>query len=216
MELSDTTNPSKHIAIDIDGVLRNFMDEVYNRFREEYPHLRDELIHHSRIEAFHIKHIAPDSKDVQRKIVEYAFSDPHTSYEVFRFADPYLDALSEYRRFYIQAQKHGHTVSLCSSQRTMHQKTATMDWIEAHDVPNDNVILTSAEKGIYGFDVCIDDHVDNCLSVLENGGEAYLMMHPFNLQRRDEVFNHPNGFEVPNFETFSQRFFSNAESLEAA
>jgi len=80
------------------------------------------------------------------------------------------------------AQHNGHTVSICSSQKSPWQREATVQWLSEHEVPCDSVILTGDGKGHFGLDIIFDDRVKNCKSVEQNGGTGVLKSMKYNLK----------------------------------
>ena len=178
-----------HLAVDVDGVLRNFVDGLYEMIIAEDPTITDRIRPPHTLDSFHIQNIAED-EDTRQAIMDFAFNEPETSYRLFRWSRPLYRELDRYKKLYRSLKENEDTdwtISICSSQHTPHQRQATADWLAAHEVPHDNSIMTSTGKGGFGFDVVIDDHIDNCLDVLQSGGYSILKQLPHSETREHEL-----------------------------
>ena len=175
-----------HIGVDIDGVLRRLVTSIRREFLKDFPEAEGKLKSADNLEFWDIRKVAKDPR--LGKIVEkYALENPETSFRCFRNADPFGGQIEAMERLYHDAKFEDHFVSICTSQYNPWHRTATLEWLQEHEVPHDNIIFNATDKGIYGLDTLLDDRVKNCLSVEQNGGRGALKLMRYNKEKRKEA-----------------------------
>lgn len=169
-----------HVSIDIDGIMRMFLYSVVEEYKKHHPEKARYLIDFDDIDEWGMKKLA-SRQDVGEHLLAFSMEEPQTSFECFRNADPWPGSISKVENLYEVVHQHGDILSLLTSQRTPWQQQATMEWIHEHELPYDNIIMTSTGKGSFGVDALLDDRTKNVMAANRGGAKyAVLMNKPYN------------------------------------
>jgi len=169
-----------HISVDVDGIIRMFLYNVVEEYKKRHPDKAQHLVDFDDIQDWGMTKLAT-RKDVGEHLLTFSMEDPKTSFECFRNAKSWPGSIGEMESLYRTVHNHGDHLSLITSQKTPWQRRATMEWVHEHEVPFDNVIMTSMGKGDFGVDSILDDRTKNVLAA-KDGGARYpvLMDKPYN------------------------------------
>ena len=151
------------LAIDIDGVLRDFCGALIAQYKIDFPGHRVGFIN-----QWELEHFFPIGKE----IYEYAFNT--RAQEIFEDADEFVGAMA----FLKHLKEAGHHVALISSQpntKIIH----TVNWITAHGAVYDSLVFTW-EKGLFNYDILLDDAEKNLKNARDNGRRAVCFDQPYN------------------------------------
>lgn len=176
-----------HVGFDVDGVLRNLVKHTIESFAEDYPDYAPFLADPKKVDKWHANEwLSVKNPEVGQALFDYLLENEETGYQCFRNAAPYEEVFDFSRLFKIL--KHiGAEVSICTHQKHWWQKIATIEWIHEHKIPHDNIILVNKDKGHFGLDYLVDDHVLNIQRVNQTGGTGILYLQNWNKRRIHDV-----------------------------
>lgn len=151
-----------NIAIDIDGVLRNFADSLVRIYKQDYP-------------DHEVKPITTwnfaDSFPIGEEIYQYYVRNGE---RIFSEALPYDGAYE-----FIQSLKSlGHSVVYLTAQ-PFGLNAVTTRWIEKH-LPEVDGIILSKKKHLFSFDILLDDAPHNIRDCIKNGKTAVFFTQKWN------------------------------------
>ena len=151
------------LAIDIDGVLRNFCESLIEQYGKDYPDHKVGFIN-----KWELEHFFPIGKG----IYDYAFKIK--AKEVFENAEPFAGA----RWFTEQLRRNGHYVCLLT-QQPKGAEVFTLNWIQKHGIAYDSIAF-SKEKELFNYDILLDDAEHNLRAARSAGRKAVCMSRPYN------------------------------------
>ena len=131
------------VAVDVDGVLRDFTGSLAKVYKEYYPEHEVQPVTEWGIERFF-----PIGRDIYR----FAFEE-HVE-RIFYDADIFPKALE----FMTELCKK-HKVVICTSQ-PKGKEWITLKWLEKHKIPYHAIVFTN-DKSIVHADVLLDDATHN-------------------------------------------------------
>jgi hypothetical protein len=124
---------------------------------------------------------------MKRAFGKYCFENPKTSYRVFRHSPAFEQEVQMMRDAYDMFKKAGMEVSICTTQKRPHQKLATLQWLQEHAIPYDNVIMVNDLKGHFGLDWLLDDHLKNIIDMDRSDGSGVLRVRSYNRYKLNRV-----------------------------
>lgn len=151
------------VAIDVDGVLRNFTDKLIEVYQRENPSHTVKPITAWDLSMFF--HIGND-------IWDFAFSK-HAK-EIFEDAHAYPGASSFTKHLIIM----GHKIIIVTTQPRGNE-VHTINWLIKNDIQYDSIAFTK-DKHIIDADIFLDDSPDNIRKLREYGKFAVVMRRPWN------------------------------------
>ncbi len=155
------------IALDIDGVLRDFCSQLVKVYKEDYP---DHEV--KPINTWYFETCFPLGKDIYKYYVEQG-------QRIFRTAPAYDGAYD-----FVQTLKTlRHNVVLVTTQ-PRGLENPTIDWIN-NNLPDVDGVVFSKNKYLFDFDVLLDDAPHNIEEVTKAGKFAV-----FYTQKWNEHINH--------------------------
>lgn len=170
------------LNIDIDGVIRNITDKIFEIYHREYPeHNIKNTNEYSLSKWFPIGH----------KIYNFIYKQ-HVR-EIFEEAPIYSGALD----MLIQLQQGmGHKIQLVSYQKHTSIKP-TLNWLLKHKIPFDSIHFIPIKWAVLG-DILLDDCADNLIDFTRNtfGTTAVCFDQPWNqdwdgfrIKKHSEIIN---------------------------
>jgi 5'(3')-deoxyribonucleotidase len=152
------------VAMDVDGVLRDFTGALVRKYAMCYPS-------HRPIGEFGQWDLRPNFPEFAGDIEGFAFRT--LGEEIMRHADPYPGALA-----FAEEVAKRHRLVIVTSQFP-HLKVATLDWLHGHKVPYHSIMLTHT-KTLVRADVLIDDAVHNLKEWATIGLPSICVARPWN------------------------------------
>ncbi len=151
------------VAIDIDGVLRDFTGVVAKVYAREYPDHKVEEITEWGIHKFF---------PIGEKIYDFVFKE-HVE-EIFTTANAYRGAAAFMRA--LKARKHD--VWLVTAQPTA-KEIYTFRWLQSNEIVYDNIAFTN-NKPVVDCDIFLDDGTHNLTAIRDAGKFAVAFDRPWN------------------------------------
>lgn len=176
------------VAVDVDGVLRNFTRGVFNAVEKHRPELRPFLVDDPQdvssqdLDGFMRIRDQEKFQELNRLVF-----DTEATMDVFGKAPAYPEALKEYKRSLGALRQAEAEVLICTSQQQYNQKFATVHWLYDHELDFDGLIMAHSNKGSYGLDWILDDKRKNVRDVTRSGGQGVLRARPGNRAERSSV-----------------------------
>ena len=137
----------KKIGLDVDGVLRNLMDEINKVFKKHYPgHITDEPAY-----TYDFPHIKMPLSD-KFNIIFNEYPE-----DVFLKAKPYPGAVMQFNCLKQWAKKKNIKI-VCVTSQESHLISLTYLWLGKYNFTFDELYITKS-KGSLGIDYLIDDDV---------------------------------------------------------
>lgn len=179
---------SIHVGFDCDGVLRNLRSKIISSFVEKYPEHRKIMRDPHETDDWDLRTaLRFYDEDVYQQLMDHAFNDPKSSYDVFRNADPYPE-VSEYSRYFKMLERAGMIVSICTQQSDVWRRIATVQWLHVNNIEYHNIIITGKNtKQVFSLDYLIDDHARNVIDVDGSGGTGVMMERAWNKKESNRV-----------------------------
>ena len=163
------------IGLDVDGVLRNLMDEINKVFRRPYPeHITDEPAY-----TYDFPHIRMPLKDKFDIIFNKYPKD------IFLKAKPYQNTISQFKLLKKWAAQNN-MILACATSQEPHLIPFTFSWLGKYNLVFDEVYITK-DKGNIGLDYLIDDAPYNYENWLKNGNPEqnfFLMSREWNQETK--------------------------------
>lgn len=167
------------IALDIDGILRNFIQSVQNVFLEDYP---NEIKNIKAVTSWNLQEFYPPQYD----IYDYVFNKKPMEI-MFLKAVSYNNEIRHEKRL---SQKYG--IALVTSQ-TATTIIPTMMYIKAHKIKYDSIhFVTSAQKQIVDADFYIDDSPYVLQELLDTNETVFAFWRPWNAEFINNNSNNNN------------------------
>jgi 5'(3')-deoxyribonucleotidase len=167
------------IALDIDGVLRDFTGRLIEVYKEDYP-------------DHDVKPITTwwfeDSFPIGKKIYDYYKENGE---RIFRFAKPFSGAYE-----FVASLKESNHVFIITAQPE-NLSWATSGWVEEHLPKVDGLFFTN-KKWLADFDILLDDSPDVMETVWASGKAGILYNQAWNVKH-----NYPR---VYNYEQFARLY----------
>lgn len=163
------------IAIDIDGVLRDFVGSVHKQL------IKHQLVvpetPQPKITAWDMHQFYPEIP--KEKIYQFIFNSGYT-WSIFADAEPYPGA----KQFVEDLEAAGHVVGLVTSQNKNGWR-GTVSWMHYTGVSASNIHCIRFDRGEksksnLGYEVLLDDKPENVQDFIDNGGKAFLFDQPWN------------------------------------
>lgn len=143
------------INIDIDGVLRYFLQAAHKAIRKQYPDRSPVEINETQERSIEIHYPLIPKKE----LLDFLFNT-HAEEVFFTHAKPFPGA----KLFIQRLQKHyGYKVVLNTHQNSKTFKY-TVDWLQKYKIPYDYLIYSRGEDKHVASGILIDDKFDNCNS----------------------------------------------------
>ena len=150
------------VLIDLDGVLRNYVEGVIRVYRREYPQHRILPVTSRRLEDFF---------PIGEKI--YPFIGKKFYREVLEEAPPYPGAIES-----MHARQRDFEMVLVTAQPP-HWRYSTFIWIGKHRVPVNDILIRREKHKETGV-ALLDDFVENLEAFADTGRLAVCMDQPWN------------------------------------
>lgn len=153
----------KPFAIDIDGVLRDFVGSLLVQYAKDFPYHEVDHINEWDLHKFF---------PIGKSIYDYAFNVK--AKEIFENAPMFPGA----REFIDDLRVRGHHVCLLT-QQPRGKEIHTLNWLYESGIPYDSIAF-SAEKGLFDFELILDDAEHNLRAVRAAGKRAICFDRPYN------------------------------------
>lgn len=137
------------IAVDIDGVLRDFVGQVNKVYEEDFPGDTTPLP----VTAWDMHQFYPLGQRDPKAFWNWVFK--RRGFSIFKYASPYTGS----REMLDELRKQGHHICLLTTQPPGNE-SLTCDWLKIEGVTYDSLIF-SREKGMFEYDILLDDGVHN-------------------------------------------------------
>lgn len=151
------------IAVDIDGVLRDFVSALIESYKKDFPGHEVQPVTEWGLEKFF---------PIGKGIYSYAFTERRV--EVFEKAKPYDKA----KEFVAELRRRGHHVCLLTTQPRANEHL-TLNWLVLMGIEYDSIVFSS-RKDLFRFDVLLDDAEHNLRAVRSAGARAICFDRPWN------------------------------------
>lgn len=152
------------VAIDLDGVIYSFIDDLADFISAETKRPREELV---RPTCWHFYEI--DWGYTKKEYHKFA-EDGVAAGAIWVMGDPLPGAIPALRKL----RKDGHSVHLVTSRGFGRRaRTSTADWLFDHKIPHDSLTF-AIDKTILDVDVLLDDKIENVDAMREAGRQAFL------------------------------------------
>lgn len=146
-----------NLAIDVDGVLRDFCGSLILQFSQDFPDKAHEI---EPIVEWDLHKFFP----IGKAIYDYAFKAK--AKPIFENADPFDGAIF----FADRLKSAGHHVCLLTQQPYGNEQY-TLNWLHKWKIPYDSIVF-SARKEMFEYDFLLDDAEHNLRAVREVGKRA--------------------------------------------
>jgi len=179
-----------HVGFDVDGVLRELRNRVIDVYKEEYPKYGQFFKKGISNSWSFRRSMKPYNNSVYQHFDDKMFNNPSKKVvrKVYRDAEAYSEARNHFSKYYNILNAAECEVSICTHQPIYSRAEATVEWLQLHSIPYDNVIVTrNGDKSIFGLDFLLDDKPQNILDVSSSGGTGVLMLQPWNKTETSKV-----------------------------
>ncbi len=192
MDIKPPRRDGTRVLIDLDGVVRNFVDsliQVYNRVHPDHKVLP--------VNSRKLENFFPLGEDV------YRFMEPGYIEEIMEDADPYPDAVEALQRW-----KDEFEIVIVTSQPEF-SRAATYTWIGKHRIPSNEVHISHYKSEVAGF-ALLDDFTDNLQDFAATGRLAVCLDQAWN-----QSWKGPRVKTVEEFFRYVQDVLSREENKDA-
>lgn len=165
----------KQIAIDVDGILRDYVGSVNKTLKERgiIPVDFNPDITKYEIANFYTEYIRKE--DFYKVLDEY-------NQDIFgRVTSTYPRVLNEYTLLYLWTKTHKHTITIATNQNSYQKRLYTLQWLYSNQINYDNILFVNkaTQKGITEWDIILDDNPE-VLKYTNLGTTCYLMDRDWN------------------------------------
>jgi len=148
------------VAIDIDGVLRDFFGALIKQFKKDYPELSDKIPQtEDEITQWTLEKFWPEEW-TDEKLSEYWGKT--RANEIYGDADPYPGAVEAFKKWKEYCTENNHKLIIITSARKPLVQKANWKWLRNHgfDKLADEIHMRRDKYNVPG-DVLLDDYTRN-------------------------------------------------------
>lgn len=166
-----------NVGIDIDGVLRDLLPYIYDKFKSRFPLIVKHCKPWKDITRYNTDmffYMDEAHKEVAEMFREFAFYSIYT-YDMYTKAPLLISSAFDFNWLINQFKtKLNANVYLVTDQRTYDQKASTLEWLEKNEIINYSGIYFTSNKHQCGLDYLLDDNPKHCREMFSVGKRGIL------------------------------------------